>query len=204
MSQTEVMQPTETRNERRRRITDEKIAAAVLDIALEKGPHSVTFSAVSEESGVAKTTLYRRYQTRDELFDAVARHYSSTPDESDEAPTTPEGLAVTLQRGVTTLEEHMGLEAIGVLLASQDNFMQRVRHQLFTPQVNNAVDYFKRGVEAGVLRDDIDYALVVEMIYGGMILRSAGEGKLDHSWANAVVDFIWPCISRDEAQTSTH
>src|SRR5690625_261061 len=92
MSQADVIKPTETRNERRRRITDEKIAKAVLDIALRRGPHSVTFSAVCEESGVAKTTLYRRYQTREELFDAVARHYSSTPDESDEAPTTPEGL----------------------------------------------------------------------------------------------------------------
>lgn len=202
MSQADVIKPTETRNERRRRITDEKIAKAVLDIALRRGPHSVTFSAVCEESGVAKTTLYRRYQTREELFDAVARHYSSTPDESDEAPTTPEGLAATLRRGVNTLEEHMGLEAIGVLLASQDEFMQRVRHQLFTPQVHGAVDYFNRGVEAGVLRDDIDYSLVVEMIYGGMILRSAGEGKLDHNWADAVVDFIWPQISRDRAEAS--
>src|SRR5690625_563066 len=198
MSQTEVMQPTETRNERRRRITDEKIAAAVLDIALEKGPHSVTFSAVSEESGVAKTTLYRRYQTRDELFDAVARQYTSTPDESDGAPTTPAGLAATLRQSVSTLEEHLGLEAIGVLLASQNTFTQRVRHQLFTPQVNSAVDCFERGVEAGVLRDDIDYALVVEMIYGGRIVRSAGEAKLDHDWANAVVDLIWPCISKND------
>jgi AcrR family transcriptional regulator len=203
MSQTELLQPTETRNERRRRITDEKIAAAVLDIALNKGPDNVTFSAVCEESGVAKTTLYRRYKTRDELFDAVARHYSSAPNQSDEAPTTPEGLAATLRRGINTLEEHMGLEAIGVLLASQNTFMQRLRHQLFTPQVNDAVDYFKRGVETGVLRDDIDYALVVEMIYGGMILRSAGEGKLDDSWAQAIVDLIWPNISRDDAQTST-
>ena len=126
MSQTDLIAPTETRNERRRRLTDEKIAATVLDIALNKGPHNVTFSAVSAESGVAKTTLYRRYQTREELFDAVARHFSSTPNDSDEAPTTPEGLAATLRRGVSTLEEHMGLETIGTLLASRDEFMQRI------------------------------------------------------------------------------
>lgn len=197
MSQAELTTPKETRNERRRRITDEKIAKTVLDIALDKGPHNVTFSAVSEESGVAKTTLYRRYRTRDELFDAVARHYSSTPDETDAAPTTPEGLATTLRRAVSTLEAHMGLEAVGVLLASRNEFMQRVRHQLFTPQVDEAVDYFERGTEAGVLREDIDYTLVVEMIYGGMIMRSAGEGSLDHSWANAVVELLWPLISND-------
>ncbi len=197
MTQAELVAPTETRNERRRRLTDEKIAATVLDIALNKGPHNVTFSAVSAESGVAKTTLYRRYQTREELFDAVARHFSSTPKETDEAPTTPEGLAATLRRGVSTLEEHLGLEAIGTLLASRDDFMQRVRHQLFTPQIAEAVKYFERGVEAGVLREDIDYTLVVDLIYGGMILRSAGEGELNHDWADAVVTLIWPLISKD-------
>jgi AcrR family transcriptional regulator len=197
VSQTDVTIPTETRNERRRRITDEKIAAAVLDLALEKGPHNVTFSAVSAKSGVAKTTLYRRYQTREELFDAVARHYAATPNETDAAPTTPEGLAATLRRGVSTLEEQIGLEAIGVLLASRDEFMQQLRQHLFTPQVQGAVDYFERGVDAGVLRQDIDYELVVDLIYGGMIMRSAREKDLTHGWANAVVDLLWPLIRKD-------
>lgn len=197
LSQTDTTIPTETRNERRRRITDEKIAEAVLHLALHKGPHSVTFSGVSEASGVAKTTLYRRYQTREELFDAVARHYAATPDETDQSPTTPEGLAATLRRGVSTLEERIGLEAIGVLLASRDEFMQQLRRHLFMPQVHRAVDYFRRGVDAGVLREDIDYELVVDLIYGGMIMRSAGEKALTHDWANAVVDLLWPMITKD-------
>lgn len=191
------MTPSESRNERRRRLTDEKISAAVLRMALQKGPHSITFSGVATESGVAKTTLYRRYRNREELLDAVAQYYSSIPEDSDEAPTTPEGLAATLRHGVDTLEEHIGLRAIGVLLSSQDEFLQSLREKLLTPQVGNAVDYFNRGAEAGVLRQDIDYSLIVDLIYGGMIMRSAKDGEISYSWANAVVDLIWPLISKE-------
>ncbi len=52
-------------------------------------------------------------------------------------------------------------------------------------------------MDAGVLREDIDYELVVDLIYGGMIMRSAGEKALTHDWVNAVVDLLWPMITKD-------
>ena len=197
MSTTDSAAPTESRNERRRRLTDEKIAAAVLRLALEAGPSSITFSGVSAKSGVAKTTLYRRYTTREELLDAVAQHFAAIPEDSDETPTTPEGLAATLRRGVDTLEEYIGLPAIGALLASHDEFLQGLRHKVFSPQVANAVNFFHRGVDAGAFRNDIDYSLVADLIYGGMIMRSAKDGKVNHSWADAVVELIWPLITKE-------
>ena len=45
----------------RRRKTDERIAAAVMLLLRENGPDAVTMDAVTSVSGVAKTTLYRRY-----------------------------------------------------------------------------------------------------------------------------------------------
>lgn len=61
----------------------------------------------------------------------------------------------TLRGGASTLEEHTGLEAIGVL------------------------------------RQDIDYELIIDLIYGGMIMPDAGEKGLTHGWANTVVDLLW-------------
>lgn len=189
----------ESRNERRRRLTDEKISAAVLKMALEQGPQSITFSGIAAESGVAKTTLYRRYQSREELLEGVAQHFSSIPENSDEAPTTPEGLAAMLRLGVDTLEKHIGMRAVGALLASQDEFLLNLREKLFAPQIVNAIDYFNRAVEAGILRDDVDYSLIVDLIYGGMIMHSARHHEVGHSWADAVVDLIWPLISKQAA-----
>ena len=41
---------------------DERITAAALDLLRTQGPAAVTVEAVAARSGVAKTTIYRRYR----------------------------------------------------------------------------------------------------------------------------------------------
>lgn len=51
----------------------EKIIRAATDLLVERGPRAVTVDAVSEESGVAKSTLYRHWESRDDLLIDVVR-----------------------------------------------------------------------------------------------------------------------------------
>lgn len=46
---------------------------AATDLLVESGPRGVTVDAVAEESGVAKSTLYRHWASRDELLVDVVR-----------------------------------------------------------------------------------------------------------------------------------
>ncbi|MGB3735046.1 MAG: TetR/AcrR family transcriptional regulator [Ilumatobacter sp.] len=55
-----------------------KILAAATDLLVESGARSVTVDAVEAASGVAKSTLYRHFSSRDDLLVAVVR--SSLPD----------------------------------------------------------------------------------------------------------------------------
>jgi len=50
-----------------------KLLAAATDLLVESGPRGVTVDAVAERSGVAKSTLYRHWSSRDELLVAVMR-----------------------------------------------------------------------------------------------------------------------------------
>ena len=60
--------PTNKRGMRIRNATDRKVLSSVMRIALSKGERAVTMEAVSRDSGVAKTTLYRRYKNRKDML----------------------------------------------------------------------------------------------------------------------------------------
>ncbi len=66
---TEMTDTTATpRGERTREATDRKLMRATLQIAVDRGISGVTIEEVARRSGVAKTTIYRRYHNADELL----------------------------------------------------------------------------------------------------------------------------------------
>jgi len=58
--------------------TDKKITAAALALLREGGPQRVTIEAVSAASGVAKTSIYRRYANSLEMLEGALGHAGST------------------------------------------------------------------------------------------------------------------------------
>ena len=57
------VQKIQGRREQLREQTDRKIMRATLEIMISKGVAAVTIEEVARRSGVAKTTIYRRYKT---------------------------------------------------------------------------------------------------------------------------------------------
>lgn len=62
-------EPTSARVARSR----EKLVRAATDLLVEAGPRGVTVDAVAERSGVAKSTLYRQWSSRDDMLVDVVR-----------------------------------------------------------------------------------------------------------------------------------
>ncbi|MDO8392660.1 MAG: TetR/AcrR family transcriptional regulator [Actinomycetota bacterium] len=57
-----------------------KLLAAATDLLMESGPRAVTVDAVAERSGVAKSTLYRHWPSRNDLLvDVMRSHVPETP-----------------------------------------------------------------------------------------------------------------------------
>ncbi len=189
--------PKVDRNTRRRQATDEKIAEAVLRIAIEQAPQAVTFSEVSKTSGVAKTTLYRRYHDRRDMLAAALDQFTWIPTYVDDAPLTQAGMVATLRQGVEFIENRLGTRAIGRLLSGDDEFLQELRARVMSPQTEAVQAYFHRGVIAGVLRPDLDYSVLVDVVIGGMIFRRARDGGIEQRWSDEVGAIIWPLIAKD-------
>jgi AcrR family transcriptional regulator len=88
--------------------TRERILAAVADL-LERGEvDEVTVPAVAEASGVSLRTIYRHYQTRDELLEAAGRWIG---DEllKHPYPTALDEVADLFQQGAPDFDERPGL-----------------------------------------------------------------------------------------------
>ena len=51
--------------------TQNAVMAAAADLVVEQGPAGLTVDAVVARSGVAKSTVYRHWATRDELVAAL-------------------------------------------------------------------------------------------------------------------------------------
>lgn len=176
-----------------RRRTDDRIAAAVLQLIKTSGPSAVTMEAVSALSGVAKTTLYRRYRDRYDLMAGVANQITLLVYPA--AGLTRESFADVLRGLQEVFESRVGFAFVGNVLASEEDFIVSWREQIVKPRIDALHEFFARGIADGVLSPDVDYQLLAEFIMGGMVMCDALRGDVPDDWADDVVATIWPAIA---------
>lgn len=176
-----------------RSATDDKIARAVVELIRRDGLEAVTIDGVAAHSGVAKTTIYRRYEDRHEMLQGVAQHLSD--DVLTVYEPTRDGLAELVHDIHRVFEKRVGVTTIGALLASRVSSLQGWRDRIIGPPVAALTSFFSEGVAAGALADDIDYDHVVELILGGMFVRATLRGDVPEGWSAELVDLLWPRIA---------
>lgn len=178
---------------RPRQHTDAKIATAVMQLLRESGPAAVTMDAVSVASGVARTTLYRRYKDRFELLAGVAAQIAPMPWTAAEP--TLDGFTQMIAGVQDTFENQVGYALVGHLLSSDDDFIAGWRASLLTPRMNTLEEFFARGVSAGAFPPDLDQDLIVEIIIGAAIAGSAFRDRLPTDWAPTLAVTLWPILT---------
>lgn len=178
----------------RRAATDQKITAAVLDIIRSTGVQSVTIDAVTARSGVAKTTIYRRYRDRFELLAGVLEQLVPVPD-PPEVPLTQDGMAGMLHDMQVAFEERVGLASLTQVLASDDEFVRQWRDKVVSPRLDALRRYLSRGVAEGVFNPEVDHEVVLQMLVGSMVVCVAFRGECPPDWATGTIATIWPVLT---------
>ncbi len=99
-------EPKRTRGRPRREGADEEILRAALELLREKGYGELTVDAVAERAGVAKTTLYRRWPSKQAL---VAAAFAPRIARSEPPPDTGSlaGDATILLREICALKREL-------------------------------------------------------------------------------------------------
>ena len=175
------------------RIRHEVLSAAG-EILRREGYAGLTMEGVAAESGVAKTTLYRRWPTKAalcmELYLDVAAHELRDPDTGDIASDLKEiaDTVVHLQTRTVAGPAFIGLIAEAhVSPATRTAFLEEFaeRRREMTRKV------LRRAIQRRQLRPDTDVDLVIDAIGGAVTFRLLqGHAPLTSSFTSALVDLV--------------
>ena len=179
--------------------TEAVILAATRELLEEGGVRRLTIEGVAARAGVAKTTVYRRWRSRDELALAVlirmVQDFGPVPDLGD----THAELVAVVDDAVRILGSTM-MGAVMKGLVSElavDPDLGRQFQELVVgvrqAEVKRLVD---RGVKRGDLRPGIHPPHLHEMLFGPIYYRLLLSGKpLDDDLAERIVSAVLPAFA---------
>jgi AcrR family transcriptional regulator len=187
-------QRTPGRGRPRLESTDDRILQAAHELLRLKGPAAVNVDAVAARSGVARTTIYRRYRSRDQLMDAVLeRLFESTP----LAPDLPvrEKLRWVLDTISAILDNQLGPGATAAVIAGSDpDFTTAVRAQL-TTRLNSLTDLMQADMRSGRLLKSIDPDTVLGLLVGAYLAEVLRFGSPRAGWIDRAIDLLTPAVT---------
>jgi AcrR family transcriptional regulator len=189
-----------------------RVRQAVLDAAFaelgEKGYGGLSIEAVALRSGVAKTTVYRRWPTRDEL---VAEALDSRSDRYEPVPDTGSvrGDLKEFCEGVRgKLTSNHGKAMLKSLVAAVDQSPEIIEtvQRFWRERRDVGGHLIERWIARGVLRPETDADLLVEVILAPIYLRvllpgGPLSGDVLESFIDIALDGVLEDVSYSKARS---
>jgi AcrR family transcriptional regulator len=179
--------------------TNDKILDATRELLAEHGVQGLTVEGVAARAGVAKTTIYRRYRSKHDLALAVllrmVQEVVAVPDLGD----TRAELVVFVNGAVHILRDTlMGRVMQGLVsdLATGGPLTADFRERIVAARLAEVRRLVDRGIERGELREEIDYELVHDLLFGPIYYRLLLSGApLSEDLAQRIVDAVLPSLA---------
>ncbi len=157
----------------------------------ERGPAGVTIEAVSQASGIAKTTIYRRHTNAESLLGAALASLTFTAPDLDHLPPS-ERLVAGLEGFRHGLEDGIGMFAYATLMTQPDQpFARLCRERLLKPRLEVLTALVADLQDQQLIRADVPAETVVLMTAGAYFTGTATHGATPHDWARDAVNAFW-------------
>jgi AcrR family transcriptional regulator len=179
----------------RRARSEHAILEATRALLAEVGVQGLTIEGVAARSGVAKTTIYRRWRDRDELalaavWDDLLSGLQAPRDLGD----TRAELLAFVEPVIAVLRSPLMSTVIRGLtsqIASNGELSRNYREHTIEPRLQQLTHVIHRGIERGDLRPDTDVRLAHELLIGPVMYRLLYSGQhLDEALATRIVDAV--------------
>jgi AcrR family transcriptional regulator len=165
---------------------------------------SLTVEAVAARSGVAKTTIYRRWRDKWELaLDAVMIDMLPGFAEPVDVGDTRKELVTFVdaaRKNLSTLPSAPAMQGLASQIASDPELGRVYREQVVEPRREQLRPVIERGIARGDLRPDTDVRLAHELMLGPLFYRLLFSGgpidrKLSSRLADAILDGFSPALT---------
>ena len=169
--------------------TDERLLSAAAELLREKGPAGVTVEGVSARSGVARTTIYRRYDTRRQLIAAVIDPIVDRPLPPVDLP-VEDKVRWVLDQVAGFLEDGLGRGAVAAIVADTDpEFTLALRAAL-----DRGLEPLRRQIQTDVdsvgVAADTDPDAVINLLFGAYLGEVLRHGAPRARWAESTIALV--------------
>jgi AcrR family transcriptional regulator len=186
------------RRGRPRESVEGEVLEATMDLLREVGSRRATINAIAARSGRSKSTIYRRWATRDEiLLDALRLAAQGRPDDVRHVIELERKLGSTIhaaaRRGAAVFDSAIlraVLPTITRELLEQTAIGEGFRVDIFLPIREAAKVRLHAAVERGEVSPGVDGDLVFDLVYGAMLYRSLVGQPMTDEVADALADLL--------------
>ena len=173
------------------------ILNAAIDLFIEQGYEAMSIEGVAARAGVGKTTIYRRWTSKEDLLVAAMNEVVFDVEINDTGI-----LRQDLIRVATNIQTVFASSRAGAVFArmvphmAADTPLGRAHHdRVLEPRFAHLEEIVQRGIEQGELRPDVDAKLVRALLVGPvlvwMLTRQLTEKGI-RKRAEQIVDAILP------------
>jgi AcrR family transcriptional regulator len=167
------------------------VIRAATDLLVDGGPNAVTIDAIVARSGVAKSTIYRHWESRDDVLLSVIETCAPVLPEPDPAADVVSALRATLHAVVGSLNDPEWARMLPALLMLRyhEAGIAAVEQRIEKEQDQLIRTLLERAVSEGILRADLDVREANTMLLGPLLFAHLTESvPLDDGFADRTLD----------------
>ncbi len=186
--------PPKRRGRQRSAEAESAIMQATVELLSKKPLGEVTAEAIANKAGVSKATIYKWWPNKNlvalDAFSARLKADLTIPNSGS----AKEDFTRYLHDAIAFYRGPMGTMLRQFLAEGQSDpeFLELFRQRFLKPRRDSLLAIWRRGVECGEIRRDVDGELVLDLIFGPMIYRlMARHGPLDENQAAAIIDTVF-------------
>lgn len=159
-----------------------RLLAAATDLLVAGGPRAVTVDAVAEHSGVAKSTLYRHWESVHELLLDVVRANVPETRPVDLTDGFETALRAWMAQGVDALSAPDWSRVLSVMieLRASSDAMAGVLEEDFEEQLAAIAEILALGVDEGRFTGTPDPRITLQGLVGPLVLAALTGEDRDH------------------------
>ncbi|WP_309619730.1 helix-turn-helix domain-containing protein [Salinibacterium sp.] len=173
---------------------DGRIFGAALDILRSRGPLAVSVESVSAASGVAKTTIYRRYENRESLLTA-AINSAATSVVFPTGLTAQDSLRWVLRHASDTIENVVGRGTVAAVIMNEDPHFTQLLLGMIRGSTQALRDDLRERARAGEINRTVDIELAMSILLGVVVAELIRGRTTDEAWVDSVLALLWPAFA---------
>lgn len=186
--------PAAAYHARRRSEVDAKILASAREILNGEGLSALTVERVAAESGVAKTTIYRRFKHR---YDLATAAIADLPEVlTTDGPAALDAYITNLLDGLSAdlRDRSAAVIGAGLVYRHDEDFVPLYRERVVNARLEALRPRLEAAVAAGQVRSDVSIEQISDLINGVVIAAHLSGGASASDWAKQASALVTSAI----------